>query len=125
MCLPYGLTKTIVSFSSALITLLGLICFIVSLAAFNSTAMFAEGDFKSTILTLKYIILVFGLGLILVGIFGIYGAIKKKLFFLTIYGFITGVFALAFFIIGVIGMAYSHDNRYLNNLKAPLNSINT
>lgn len=86
MCLPYALTKTIVSFSSALITLLGLICFIVSLAAFNSSEIFAEGDFKDTISVLKYVILVFGLGLIFVGIFGIYGAVKKNLCFLTIYG---------------------------------------
>lgn len=79
-------TKPVVTISSFIITLLGFASFIVSLAAFSSTVIFADKSIRYKIESLKYIMLLSGLALFFVGIFGICGSLKKNSLLLAIYG---------------------------------------
>lgn len=117
MCLPLGCTKTIVGITACIILVGGLGSFIVSLAAFTSSNIFAIGAIKDTISTLKYVILFLGIGLFLTGIMGIIGAWKKNSCLLTIYGLITIIFSLAFLVVGIYGLAKTYKSSYITDLE--------
>lgn len=103
MCLPIGCLKTIVCLSTVLTLALGVISIVCSVTIGTNDLFISS--VKETKLVVMYLLLVFGIILVLLSLTGIVGVCKKSSCCLAIYNIGIFIFFIVFMAVGIGALA--------------------
>ena len=107
VCLPMGLLRFSINLSAIITVIMSLICFGLTVFGFANKEIW--GDNGNTRNMILYIMLGTSVGLLIMGLSGIAGAMKKNVCLLGIFTLGTFVFLLIFAGIGIIAFIFPNN----------------
>ena len=117
VCLPKKCLKVYLSFSAILIILLGAAIIIASAVQFSNTDI-VTGDQKNALMATMWALIGLGAFLVLIGLIGLIGTIKKSSCLLFLANLFIIIFFLLFLVIGVACLyLFGSNNAMLNDLE--------